>query len=83
MGAFPHYGEVNEDFLMIKGCVVGTRKRVITMRKCLLPQTRRWQLEKVNLKFIDTSSKFGHGRFQTAAEKDKYMGPRKKSATAK
>jgi len=81
MGAFPHYGEVNEDFLMIKGCVVGTRKRVITLRKCLLPQTRRWQLEKVNLKFIDTSSKFGHGRFQTASEKEKYMGPRKKSAT--
>ena len=83
MGGFPHYGEVNEDFLMIKGCVVGTRKRVITLRKCLLPQTRRWQLEKVNLKFIDTSSKFGHGRFQTASEKEKYMGPRKKSATAK
>jgi len=83
MGAFPHYGEVNEDFLMIKGCVVGTKKRVITLRKCLLPQTKRWQLEKVNLKFIDTSSKFGYGRFQTAAEKDKYMGPRKKSFVAK
>jgi hypothetical protein len=24
------------------------------------------------LKFIDTSSKFGHGRFQTKAEKDKF-----------
>jgi len=33
MGGFPHYGEVNNDFLMLKGCVVGTKKRVITLRK--------------------------------------------------
>jgi len=79
MGGFPHYGEVNEDYVMIKGCVIGPKKRVITMRKCLLPQTKRWQLEKVSLKFIDTSSKFGHGRFQTATEKDKFLGPRKRS----
>lgn len=32
-GGFPHYGEVNNDFLMIKGCVVGPKKRVITLRK--------------------------------------------------
>jgi len=83
MGGFHHYGVVNEDYLMIKGCVAGTKKRVITLRKALLPQTRRWQLEKVSLKFIDTSSKFGHGRFQTAAEKDKFMGPRKKTVAAK
>jgi len=83
MGGFPHYGEVNEDYVMIKGCVVGPKKRVITMRKCLLPQSRRWQLEKVSLKFIDTSSKFGHGRFQTPTEKDKFLGPRKRSAVAK
>lgn len=25
MGGFPHFGEVKEDWLMIKGCVVGTR----------------------------------------------------------
>jgi large subunit ribosomal protein L3e len=35
-------------------------------------------LEKVSLKFIDTSSKFGHGRFQTAAEKHQFMGTLKK-----
>jgi hypothetical protein len=29
--------------------------------------------------FVDTSSKFGHGRFQTAAEKAKYTGPTKSS----
>lgn len=33
MGGFPHYGEVNNDFVMIKGCCVGTKKRVITLRK--------------------------------------------------
>jgi len=80
MGGFPHYGFVTEDYVMVKGCVVGPKKRVITMRKCLMPQTRRWQLEKVSLKFIDTTSKLGHGRFQTAYEKDKFMGPRKRSA---
>ncbi len=31
-------------------------------------------LEKVTLKFIDTSSKFGHGRFQTSEEKAKFYG---------
>jgi len=33
MGGFPHYGEVNNDFIMIKGCCVGPKKRVITLRK--------------------------------------------------
>jgi len=78
MGGFPHYGEVNNDFVMIRGCCVGPKKRVITLRKSLLIQTKRKALEKVNLKFIDTSSKFGHGRFQTHEEKDSFMGPLKK-----
>merc|ERR1711977_621607 len=63
LGGFPHYGEVNEDYVMIKGQVAGTKRRVITMRKTLVAQTSRSALEKINLKFIDTSSKFGHGRF--------------------
>ena len=33
MGGFPHYGEVNNDFIMLKGCCVGPKKRVITLRK--------------------------------------------------
>ena len=77
MGGFPHYGVVNEDFLMIKGSCPGVKKRVITLRKSLLTQTKRSALEEISLKFIDTSSKFGHGRFQTFDEKDKVMGPRK------
>ncbi|EER10199.1 ribosomal protein L3, putative [Perkinsus marinus ATCC 50983] len=74
MGGFPHYGEVNEDWVMLKGTVTGPKKRVITLRKSLLPQTSRNALEKIDLKFIDTSSKYGHGRFQTADEKRKYYG---------
>ena len=75
MGGFPHYGSVNEDWLMIAGCCVGVKKRVVTLRKSLLAHSSRKALEVTNLKFIDTSSKFGHGRFQTAAEKAKFLGP--------
>lgn len=81
MGGFKHYGEVNHDYVMLKGCVMGPRKRVITIRKSLLTQTKRAALEKINLKFIDTSSKFGHGRFQTAFEKATFLGPLKKDKT--
>ncbi|KAK1799273.1 hypothetical protein P4O66_007516 [Electrophorus voltai] len=78
MGGFPHYGEVNNDFVMVKGCVVGTKKRVLTLRKSLLIQVSRKAREAIELKFIDTTSKFGHGRFQTAQEKFAFMGPLKK-----
>jgi len=78
VGGFPHYGEVNNDFLMIRGCCMGPKKRVLTLRKSLLTHTKRKALEKINLKFIDTSSKFGHGRFQTLSEKQAFMGPLKK-----
>jgi len=76
VGGFPHYGVIKNDFLMLKGCVIGPKKRVLTIRKSLLPQKSRAALEKIaeNLKFIDTSSKFGHGRFQTYSEKSKFMG---------
>jgi len=75
MGGFPHYGVVNEDWIMIRGCCVGVKKRVVTLRKTLLHHSSRAQLEEINLKFIDTSSKFGHGRFQTFEEKAKFLGP--------
>jgi len=78
MGGFPHYGVVNQDFIMIKGCCIGPKKRVITLRKSLLVHTKRAALEQIDLKFIDTSSKFGHGRFQTGAEKKAFMGKLKK-----
>merc|ERR1712244_125088 len=78
MGGFPHYGEVKQDFIMIKGCCIGPKKRVLTLRKSLIVQTKRIAMEKVTLKFIDTASKFGHGRFQTPQDKASFMGPLKK-----
>ncbi|CAA7024400.1 unnamed protein product [Microthlaspi erraticum] len=74
MGGFAHYGVVNSDYLMIKGCCMGPKKRVVTLRQSLLTQTSRLALEEIKLKFIDTSSKFGHGKYQTAAEKLKFFG---------
>mgnify|MGYP002786264890 CR=1 FL=1 len=40
--------------------------------------TKKVMLEEIELKFIDTSSKFGHGRFQTPQDKLAFMGPLKK-----
>mmetsp|Transcript_63591 Transcript_63591/g.150676 ORF Transcript_63591/g.150676 Transcript_63591/m.150676 type:complete len:402 (+) Transcript_63591:47-1252(+) len=82
LGGFPHYGSVLEDYVMIKGCVTGPKKRVVTFRKSLRVQTSRNALEQVQLKFIDTASKFGHGRFQTADEKRKFLGPLKRQLQA-
>merc|ERR1711875_94361 len=78
MGGFPHYGEVKQDFILLKGCCIGPKKCVLTLRKSLLTHTKKRALEKINLKFIDTSSKFGHGRFQTPQDKAAFMGPLKK-----
>merc|ERR1711909_262580 len=78
VGGFVHYGLVKNDFVLIKGGVIGPKKRAITLRKSLLKQTSRAALENVNLKFIDTTSKMGHGRFQTPEEKNAFMGPLKK-----
>merc|ERR1719401_3361569 len=74
MGGFSHFGEVNEDWVMVKGTTMGKRKKIITLRKSLLPQVTRKACEKITLKFIDTSSKRGHGRFQTREEKAKFFG---------
>jgi len=74
LGGFSRYGEINDDWVMVKGTVMGARKRIITLRKSLLPQNSRTATEEINLKFIDTSSKFGHGRFQTREEKAKFFG---------
>merc|ERR1711872_11395 len=78
MGGFPHYGMVKQDFVMIKGCCIGIRKRVLNIRKSLLPQTKRTATEQIGLTLIDTTSKFGHGRFQTHEEKKNFLGVLKK-----
>jgi len=74
MGGFPHYGFIRNDFVMVKGSIIGPKKRLITIRKSLYVHTSRRDLEKVQLKFIDTSSKYGHGSFQTPAEKLAFQG---------
>uniref|UniRef100_A0A6A7FQC3 60S ribosomal protein L3-like n=2 Tax=Hirondellea gigas TaxID=1518452 RepID=A0A6A7FQC3_9CRUS len=78
VGGFPHYGQVNSDFIMVKGGCMGTKNRLLILRKTLLPQIKRSAMEKIDLHFIDTSSKFGHGCFQTSAEKRAFLGPMKK-----
>ncbi|TEY74828.1 hypothetical protein BOTCAL_0069g00250 [Botryotinia calthae] len=78
MGGFVRYGEVKNDFIMLKGSVPGVKKRVMTLRKSMFVHTSRKALEKVELKWIDTSSKFGHGAYQTAEEKHQFLGTLKK-----
>ena len=77
MGGFPHYGVVRDDFIIIKGCCVGPKKRFVLLRKAMTTATSRSKLEKVTPKFIDTSSKLGHGRFQTPEEKNLFYGRKK------
>jgi len=75
MGGFVQYGVITNDWLMLKGGVAGAKKRPLTLRKSLMAHCTKKHLEVIDLKFIDTSSKFGHGRFQTGEEKIKFMGP--------
>ncbi|WWD22354.1 60S ribosomal protein L3 [Kwoniella shandongensis] len=82
MGGFVRYGIVKNDFVLIKGTCVGPVKRIVTLRKALRTHTSRAHTEKVQLKFIDTSSNFGHGRFQDAAEKHAFLGQLKIKSTA-
>jgi large subunit ribosomal protein L3e len=82
IGGFPHYGRVNEDYIMIKGCCIGVKKRVVMLRHPLHTRTGTKYTESINLKFIDTSSKLGHGRFQTAEEKAKFYGKNVEAKTA-
>ncbi|OCF40097.1 60S ribosomal protein L3 [Kwoniella heveanensis CBS 569] len=82
MGGFVRYGIVKNDFVMIKGSCAGPVKRILTLRKALRTHTSRAHTEKVQLKFIDTSSNFGHGRFQDAAEKNAFLGQLKIKSSA-
>lgn len=77
MGGFAHYGVLRNDYLMIKGGICGPKKRCVTLRRTLLAQTSRNAVEEIKLKFVDTSSKFGHGRFQSYDEKLKFYGKTK------
>lgn len=74
LGGFPRYGNVKEDFILLKGSVPGPVRRSITLRQSLFPQKKRRSIEQIDLKFIDTSSKFGSGRYQTSGDKANILG---------
>jgi len=74
LGGFPHYGNICEDFIILKGSVPGPVRRTVTLRQSLFPQNSRNAIEQIQLKFIDTSSKFGSGRFQTSGDKANMLG---------
>jgi len=78
MGGWPHYGNIQDKYLMIKGSCPGCKKRPVTLRKSLRKLYKPRHKEPIGLKFVDTSSKMGHGRFQTFADKRKFMGQLKK-----
>lgn len=85
MGGFVNYGVVENDWVMVKGNVQGPPRRVVTLRKTLVPEHKwgRDMKEEIVLKFIDTTSKVGKGKFQTTTEKNKFLGPRKKQLEQK
>lgn len=74
LGGWNHYPDVKNDFVMVKGGIPGVRKRVVVLRKALRTATSRRDLEKIDLKFIDTSSKRGHSGYQTIEEKNAFLG---------
>jgi len=54
MNALSHYGEVHNEWVMLKGGILGSRKHAVTLCKSLIPQTSRQSSEKIDLKSIDT-----------------------------
>ena len=48
------------------------------MRKAIVQPSTTAAKEEIKLRFIDTSSKYGHGRFQTKEEKKAWYGKTKK-----
>jgi len=78
MGGFVRYGVVKQDYIMLKGTCIGPRKRPITLRKAIVQPSGSGASEEVDVKFIDTSSQYGNGRFQTKEEKKTYFGTTKK-----
>jgi large subunit ribosomal protein L3e len=41
LGGFVRYGEIKNDFVILRGCCVGTRKRPLILRKSIHPRTGR------------------------------------------
>mmetsp|Transcript_36629 Transcript_36629/g.96487 ORF Transcript_36629/g.96487 Transcript_36629/m.96487 type:complete len:384 (-) Transcript_36629:7117-8268(-) len=73
IGGFPYYGIIKTDFIMFKGCITGSKRRTIIIKKKNIKNIDCQKTSNIILKFIDTSSKWGHGRFQTSEEKRKTL----------
>jgi len=69
MGGFKKFGFINNDYIIIKGSIPGSSKRPIIMRKNIKNKISSLITEKIILKYVDTSSKRGHGRFESSADK--------------
>lgn len=83
MGGFKNYGDVKGDFLMIKGSIAGPARGCVALRKSLVGPSKRMMTEEARIKFIDTSSKNGKGRFQTSKEKRQFFGREEISTSVK
>jgi len=81
-GGFRGYGLIKNKCLMLKGSVMGTKKRPILVKLPAGIPPKSMVNEKIDLKFIDTCSRTGHSRFQTSAEKRASMGLLKKDVAA-
>ncbi len=57
-GGFLHYGFVKNDYILLKGSVVGSSKRAIILLDAIRPMKRKVQTAKIN--YISTSSKQGN-----------------------
>nr|BAS01753.1 ribosomal protein L3 [Amorphochlora amoebiformis] len=68
LGGYKKYGFVHHDFLMIKGSIPGCQRRPLIISASKGKRSSKFD-EVSNVTFIDTSSKIGHGRFQTTSEK--------------
>ena len=59
------------------------QKKSLVLRKAMFPKIIAAENSAIALKFIDTSSKFGHGRFQTTEDKKKFFGKLKEKKSVK
>merc|ERR1711991_82783 len=57
LGGFMGYGIVRNDYVMIKGSVQGPRRRVITLRRPMAPQTSRAMTKKEKQLWYGTSKR--------------------------
>ncbi|EET02309.1 LSU ribosomal protein L3P [Giardia duodenalis] len=69
VGGFVNYGRIQGDFIMIKGTCPGPKRRPVVMRSSLLPHRN---YPPVQLQWISTASKFGHGIFETVEERRQF-----------